>query len=416
MYSFIKLPSDLLSVLLTDWLTWKEVAQCDVAVCNSADRAEWLALLKNGCIFRSISLGYSSDNLQWLASRLVRIEKVDLGSSYIHGVSALESWLQLVGSAVHTLKVARDADFTLQCFERFCHRLTSFATYSYKGEVAWWDILRANPKLVELHLWGEDPVAELTTPTDLSLPFLRKLSIDCDTLTHEIAVVLLTQLPGLRSLQIVRTRCVNSKISVYDCLPDTCPRLVHLDLRHAFDINENNNDGFMNLVSSLKLGLHSLIVPSTLTLTERDLQAIVQYHGHSLCCLSIPNNVGCDLVDCLNSLTLLHTLEVSSQCLRYWKRGHIINQTIQHLLIDSCYMHSYDLLDCLRDHCPSLSTLSLCRFEVNGLEPFLRLLSTRKDIHTIRIDDSNMLAQLKAKEFNIKAMQYVSLDIFKFDY
>ena len=244
---------------------------------------------------------------------------------------------------------------------------------------------------------------------------MRKLSIDCDTLGHENAVVLLTQLPGLQSLQVTRTRRVQSGFCLYSCLPDLCPRIVRLDLRYAFDVNYDDNDCFVNLMRCLKQGLQFLVVPSTITLTERDLQSIVQYHGHSLRCLSIPNNVECDLVDCLNHLTLLHTLELASQCLRYWHRGQIVNPSIQHIILDSCCMHSHDILDSLCEHCPSLDTLSLCRFEGDDIAPLIRLLSTRKAIQTIRIDDSNFLAQLMAK-INIKALQYISLDIFKLDY
>ena len=56
--SFLKLPRELISVLVNDWLTWENVSRWDGAICNKEHRLEWLDILKTNSLTKSVFLSF----------------------------------------------------------------------------------------------------------------------------------------------------------------------------------------------------------------------------------------------------------------------------------------------------------------------------------------------------------------------
>lgn len=419
---FVQLPSDILSHLVTFWLKWKDVAQCDVAICNKAGRHEWLDLLKNECVFSSILIGYerTPNNVAWLASRYIRVRELDIGCYNIRGkVTAMEKWLQEAGAFVQVVKIARYADFVLQCIDRFCHNLAVFVVHTCRGEDTCWNVIRNNPNLVELRMHGDlDQSVENTLPTHLSLPFLQKLDIDCDSFTNKNVVALLKRLPELRCLQLFHCR-FSQQISLYECLPESCPQLVHLDLRCTLGW-ETEKDRLTKLLMGLKRGLHTLLLPDAFIMMKREKQTIIHYHAHSLSCLSITaykenGDDGCNLAELLNSLPMLHTLQLSYMCLVPLIRGPIVNTNIVHLFVDLLCKHDDLQALLLCGHFPRLTTLSLCGLEGSAdAKNLVELLNQRERIRTVCVDSKRLIVQLREKVPPIEVSTFVPLDVFSF--
>lgn len=419
---FVQLPSDILAHLLTCWLKWKDVAQCDAAICSKTDRPEWLTLLRNECVFPSVTIGCDENpnNVAWLASRVIRFRNLGIGIDEIRDLSAIERWLREVGPALKEFRTTRNAGIIWQCIERFCHNLTMFGVDSYQGEDTCWNVILNNPKLVELRIYGKPTrSAKNLVPNCLSLPFLQKLDVACEVLTNKNAMALLKQAPGLRCLKVVRGRISQTSTSLYECLPDFCPQLIHLDLRHAFDF-KMENDRLSKLMTCLKRGLHTLLLPVNYTMTNRDQQVIVQYHAHNLSCLHVFNFIkngedSWDLAKFLNGLHLLHTLQLSYHCMVALTREQVVNPGIAHLLVDFDCTSGDDLLAVLCEHCPCLTTLSLSRLGSGVVVKILpEVLENRKSIRTVCVDNVDLIAQLREQAPTTAIAKFVPLDIFSF--
>lgn len=242
-------------------------------------------------------------------------------------------------------------------------RLQVLRLLTCRIEDNFWDMLLINPHLVELHLcyciYSIDQLEH--PPTNKPLTQLRKLELQFDAAApYHYVAPLLRLFPDVESLMLSRSDVAQ----LYAGLPDAFPRLVQLSLFQALH-KQNENELFCNLMSELKIGLQCLILPEEQQLTSRELQSIADYHGHSLRCLSIPGDLTkaeVGIAGLVNSLTRLHTLQMTLRCFEELSNSNIVNTSITHLMVDFYDEPTEQLPDILGKFA-SLTTLSLLDYK-----------------------------------------------------
>jgi len=285
--AFFSLPNELFSLLLTDWLRWEEVVRCDSAMCSKADRTAWLALLSHGCIFRSVAIGGWNAQVvsRWLLLRCIRTYEIELNNiaSSSYDKESMENWLSETSPFIESVKLERTPKYLLKCIKRFCNRLTAARmTFQQPNDDLCWEIVRNNP-LVELHIDSVPGGEDILIPHELSLPLLRKLSVDAERILNSEIFWLLEKLPLLQRLRIV------SPSQEYAVLSESCPNLLYLDLSNALPPQIGDIQQIASFLRLLKVGLRCLLLPRNHRLTPEVTQAIVGRHAHSLHCLGFPS-------------------------------------------------------------------------------------------------------------------------------
>lgn len=121
-YHFLSLPNEVLSLLVSNWFPWKAVTRLDIALCNYVHRQEWMELLKNYCIFGSVSSEFwrmPSNGIVWHAKRQIRTKKL------FSTVGRYPTWncpsvgFRILPSLLQALKYCQCINFAgLQCGER----------------------------------------------------------------------------------------------------------------------------------------------------------------------------------------------------------------------------------------------------------------------------------------------------------
>lgn len=452
---FTSLPSELISLLVSDWLDWRDVGHLDSAVCNKTEREEWLNLLRTHCVFHSISRVFANYPrfLHWVISRCIRVQDVFIGMSLLLNNETATKWFQHTASFLTTLTFHQIRDVAKETIARCCSKLLVLHVETCFVEDTFWEIqeiLQNNPNLQELRMHtnvgintSARPAKYRALPKELTLPHLQRLEISGEFFNSENAVLLLHQLPSLRSIKINQrliTVANNSLPAV------SLPSLVHLHLEcKVHSINDFCDKKFVHVLKSLQTGLRALILPAKHFFAPVELLSITQYHGHSLRCLSIQNDMdwtaeykNIDFAEQLNRMPQLHTLRMRYKTLSTLL-SPITNPSITHLYMD-LPSSSLSISDILSTHCPGLNTLSLfyppslSLAEKSGLQPrlfhkmnvnalvtevvsdIMRLLELRPLISTLCVNNDDVLLGLRTNFPHINVVKYVAIDIFATDY
>ena len=416
---FLCLPNELFSLLVTDWIGWKEVARMDSAMCNRASRQDWLDILKNDCIFHSVSLGYyrsPPNNYRWCILRQIRTKEIDYDSSKLCEDEQTVRWLQHTAPFIATIKVLSTNPTPITSLVRVCNKLKVLSVASCVVDDTFWDLVRNNPSLEALHVYESKSQYEPTqgVPANVSLSHLKKLEVLYNSFPNIYVVAFIKQLPALQSLKLAKENVCD----VYRALPLACARLVQLDLSFAVHSLEDNLP-FYTLMKSLNSGLRCLVLPAIESFTSRELLAISEYHSHSLRCLSLSSGLhgaaNC-LADLINSLPHLHTLQMLYESLLSLVPKKIHNPAILHLMVDFSRWTT-DILPCVADQFPSATKLSLSCFRGDSIVVHVaNLLKLRPLIQTVSVDSPEIMEQLIMALPGTKVMKYSKVDIFAHEY
>ncbi len=420
--AFISLPRDILSLLVVDWLGWRDIGHLDSAICNKAARKDWLHLLRDICIFNSVSAGFWQlpNYFPWALERLIRTRQIVVGFNPHLEEDLMVRWFQHTGPYLASFTSNQIDNYVLTSLARYCNKLQCLCCRNCNLDVTYWTILMNNPELQHLTLFGQpgrtDPV-----PTDLHLPNLTKLEISCVVLTLEDTTVLLRQLPSLQSIKFSQ-----SDMSVaYESLIEVCPaKLVNLHLEFEY-YSAFGQDcvRLVKLMETLTPGLRCLVVSAHKCITINALQAIEQFHGHSLRILSFGGGINkaslysySGLSSLLDRMPLLHTLRIPCRMLSALT-APVANPTITHLYVD--LVSYYDnLFDHILDHFPSLSTLSLSWSSVQSLKPdviipnLARLVKRRPLLRTLCVKNEELIKDLRKAVRNVIVVKYSVIDVF----
>eukprot|EP01032_Pedospumella_encystans_P024115 gene24115-27284_t len=328
---FTNLPGELLSLLVSDWLDWKDVGHFDSAVCNGTSRTEWLNLLNNHCVFRAISrdVGSFQPFVRWCLSRCVRVRDVYVKiSPQLNEITATQ-WFKHTGPFLTSLAFPEIGPIVKEAVARYCSRLQVFSVdYGSEDDEGYGDILRNKPNLQQLRISGYiNPI-----PTGLKLSSLQRLELAHNVYDSADIAVLLQQVPSLRSIKIDES----SFCAAFEPLATiSLPNLVHLHLECDYDSDSDSHLCTLEqAMKNLQKGLRCLVLSVNGCFEYTELGSIAQYHGHSLRCLSIEDDVDwTDFTEQLNQMPHLHTLSMTYQSLSTLP-SLIANPSITHLYMD----------------------------------------------------------------------------------
>ena len=298
----------------------------------------------------------------------------------------------------------------LENIVRLCNRLKACSFYCCRIDDRHWKCISKILNLEELNLHGT-----FNLPTDLSLPFLRRLTIRWDSHTASVVV---RQLPALRSLRLTEYNLSD----IYSELSGVCANIVYLDLEDFGRCCTYKSDGgeFAQLMCCLHKGLRCLILPKMMYYTSFDLQSVVDCHGESLRCISTPNYIVTGhshaVVDLLNNLPSLHTVVISYRALHYLT-SPVFNRNITHMYAEMDRASLSFLGEALVKHFPSLTTLSISATYTYNVSEVVDVLTLRPSVHTVFVPrEGNVAKELR------KLMPYVNVkegsrfDMFSTDY
>lgn len=415
--TFLSLPNDIIAPIITGWLKWKAVGRLDRAICNRAQREDWLQLLKNHCIFLSVSVAYlikwHPTNLTWCILRQIRTLEFNYGNdeSNANEMIGLSDWLRNTSQHLTTLQVMNNPP--LNPIVRPYQHLR--AIFFHDGDLndPFWDLLRLNPHISELYIRGAD---WKEIPDNLELPSLTKFSVLGASLLKSMVVLFIYDLHALRSLRLGGFHFTE----IYQSLPTACPKLVHLDLRYAEHFPADN-DSFYTLMRSLHSGLRGLVLPTIRAFTSRELQSIADYHADSLRCLCIPDVPGTKISSAMtesygsliNNLPYLHTLDTRSINISKLSRNKITNPSITHLLTE-LIGSGPDIISCLGNQCPNITKLSLLGLGERKIVKYMnQFLKSRPLIRAICVPDCELVEKLKGAIPHVSVKEYKLLDIFQ---
>lgn len=423
--NFLNLPRDLLTNLATGWLNWMDVARWDSANCNKEHREEWLNIVQNDCVseYVCISNRWASSSLhRWFVVRLIRTRNLYVENDDASKEPATIRWLQNTASLLTTVSFRLfQLDQMLACVANLCDKVHVLHFDSCRIHSHYWNVICGRFQLQELGIFGNLKFAKIDVPSDVAFPLLEKLDINWHSFSPGNASVLIKRLPVLRSLR-VRKKSFDTLLHPWpeakDLFMNACPYLIHLDLEHVSHVFIPdiviNNDWFVEVMGSLRMGLRCLVLPSDNCFRASEFEAIVQYHAHSLRSLRMPRMLRQErsIAEFVNSLPHLHTLDVTLASLVLWTKT-VINANIVHVYVELDRELHFDL----KGHFPSLKSLSLsnCR-GYNATLDIEQVLHKRPLIHTLHLDDNRVLKKMQTMFPRIDFTRYSTLDIFRVAY
>ena len=409
------LSKELRSLLLTDWLRWKDVSRVDAAMCNTKDRSSWLELLQNECVFGSVDMTHRHpqsipDRCRWVVVRQIRTKEIIFDQKKITDTEEFNAWLGTCARFVEKVRVVTAFNTSISSALCLCTNVRDLCVSDCDVDDEFWEVMKCMPNLTTLHMsfcnWGESN----QVPNNLSLPSLEKLSIWNGYFTPVHAASFFQQLPALHSLQLWYT-----EPDIFKVISASCHSLVMLDLSLCV-LREGDNDQFYDLMKSLKPGLRCLLLPVVEHFTARELNAIAEYHGHSLRCLRFSdgsNATDSSISDLVNNLPNLHTLSLRCCILPLLAEKKITNSAITHLIISHSEKEVH-IFDHVLDHCPGVTKLSLGyiprdEFLVEDLKTFL---DCRPLIQTVCVDEERLKKKIRAALTSITVLGGDSFNFF----
>ena len=181
-FQFLRLPSELLIRIYTEWIGARNIFRVDSAMCSKQHRQDWLHYLKNICKFRSVELNELTRQawLSWLTSRCVRVSELvpDIYSARFK--RKLERWLKHCGAEVHSVVFNRCEGYTVQCIKERSTNLRKIALSNVISMQPYWGILRARgDAIVTLTISASlDCTICDVIPVNLWFPSVRNLTVD----------------------------------------------------------------------------------------------------------------------------------------------------------------------------------------------------------------------------------------------
>lgn len=410
---FFKLPRELLTVLVTEWLEWKAVARWDSAICNNSDRAEWLDILKSNCMAPSISIGYKqfpSTIDAWYVTRHIRTRNISIGYDAIADEAATISWIRNTSSNITEIsfRSSMSAEPTLSLASQLCNNLVVLTLHDVLLESAHWDIIRSSSKLEELNIFGDfhSKSSKPRVPVDISIPLLQKLSVTWDLFDNESVAAMIWRHKEVRSLRV----SWYYRFQIFNSLKNACPNLEHLQLENLTLYPDDVDEGLALLLETRVTGLRCLIFPTFYRVTPRDIEAIVQYHGHSLRCLSISSRA---LLSRITNFPHLHTLVVTLAYLKALAES-LIATTITHLYVDLNGKALEEHLPvAVFTNFPALTSLSLSNFYLwYSITGTVQTLHLPAHIRTVNVDNVTSIPTISEMIPNVVIGNDGAIDIF----
>jgi len=294
---FYDLPSDLLHLVMSQWITTTDLARLDASTLNSKDRAMYLALIQTKH-FQTPGLDettMSNDYFQWLLSRKVRIRSLNLTNptktkSYTSAQSAIQpqaftAVLQLKHfiNEIERLHVDFSCTRLSTCALNILGRSARKVQFlSIKSDISDQDILTI--------VSAADPIegfpsirrldASLSRVSHIFLcklwqvcPNLEDANLACaDGMQNATVALLAKNCPRLRNL--VLDDCTNIDDEALAELAQRCPRLQSLSLRRCDKITDI---GISAIASKLKDNLKTLHLACCTKITDEALIKLVEY-------------------------------------------------------------------------------------------------------------------------------------------
>ena len=213
-FQFLRLPSELLIIIYTEWLGALNLFQIDCAICSKQHRPEWLQFLKDICQFKSVELNERNRQawLSWLTSRCVRVSELVLIGPDIYSARfkrKLERWLKHCGSEVHTVVLNTCEGYTVQCIRERCNNVRKIVLSNVISMQPYWGILRAkSDAIVTLSILAslDCSICEVI-PANLRLRSVRNLTVDMRLFSeNQVFIDFLTRFPSLQNLALINYR------------------------------------------------------------------------------------------------------------------------------------------------------------------------------------------------------------------
>jgi len=358
---FYDLPTDLLHLVMSQWITTADLARLDAGTLNSKDRAMYLALIQTSH-FQTPGLDettMSNDYFQWLLSRKVRIRSLNLTnptrtkactpSQSATQPQAFTAVLQLKHfvNEIERLHVDFSCTRLSTCALNILGRSARKVKFlSIKSDISDQDILSivsaADPNQGFPSIRRLDASLSRVSHTFLCklwqvCPNLEDANLACaDGMRNATIASLAKNCPRLRN--IVLDDCTNIDDEALAELAQRCPRLHSLSLRRCDKITDI---GVSTLASKLKENLNTIHLACCSKITDEALIKIVEY-AHK----------------------------------------------IEHLDLSFCPSVSDAALEALATHCTSLNSISLnfCpRITSQGVEKAKELSKSLRNIQAIHL-------------------------------
>jgi len=391
--SFLKLPQELVSLLVNDWLKWTDVARLDSAICNTEYRSEWLDMLKTNCVAQSVSIGFdqlkSAPQHRWFVIRNVRARHVMFVERNSNDDAATIRWLEHTKQSIDKISLSF---YNCEINDTHWNYVTSHFEFDGASH-------RRLFKRSQNYHRNRLIVSILDETIDkMGLVWRRRCLVIYSSTTYAAK-------SAVDPLQSFRFQFLLFK--------GACPNYIHLDLE---DISFG--DGFTQLMHSHKKGLRCFILPSCLLLTTADLASIVEFHAQSLRCMSIPNRTASGqyegVVDLLNNLPLLNTVVTSFRALSNLA-SPVVNPSITHLYIEMDRCSLCFLRMPFQNHFPSLTELSISTTYTYDASELVMLLASRPSIKRVHVI-GEVVTELQKLMPNITVGNYKRFDMYDTDY
>jgi len=284
------LPTSVFGAILCNWLHLTFVCRLDSAICMETNRTAFLNLLQSvECIGQLCA--YRKEQLVWINMRSIKSKK--FVCLWNLSENECQMFLQRSGHCVQNCHIM-STEGSLQNVAQYCHSLLC-CTVSYGGDFC--ELLRANPKLVELTLHC---CTTYTICTDIALPNLEKISLGNLGFDDNSLIRLVKCSSQLRSLYLSSTNITSTGMinavrycpllrsfqpaDVHDIdnalfeIAICCPYIEDLHLIHCASLTDA---GIVTVAQNVK-ALRSIRFTCTYDITNRSLVSLAAHQHQTL--------------------------------------------------------------------------------------------------------------------------------------
>ncbi len=268
----VRLPSEVMGEVLSQWLDWKSFTRLDSAVCHADIRPALHDLLASEHFTYSCSsVALDMCSADWLYKRHIKVSKVVLG--IIRPITKLVSkYMQTYSSSIQSVNCKSEAALTTSAF--YCHNVKSMTCNSYVTVNENLDaFLWSNRNLQELFLHGVNGL-RASHFEGLSLPQLRIISLRTSNVDDSCLSAIVRTSDHVQVVDLfdarkcteagvlmVAQRCPllfsfgTGALSVSDGtfaqLTVLCPHLTHIDISHNNTVTDHGVRAIAENLSAL---------------------------------------------------------------------------------------------------------------------------------------------------------------------
>lgn len=172
--------------LLSDWLSYSDVANLDSATCCSAYRSELLRILSSHeCRFSEFQIFDDLCMVNWFIGRKLRLKTVKMTLLFLSNITARKALLETIGSCVKHLDLDCDSQFDIHLLldeiffdvGRTCSALRSLYVQDADLDGTFSLLIHNNPHLRELKLEYCDKIPHSALNACCLSPNLRWLQL-----------------------------------------------------------------------------------------------------------------------------------------------------------------------------------------------------------------------------------------------